>query len=82
MPMARERIRAMMLTVAWDSARKTYLVLDEDGEMLGQSPDHAQAVALAVKDARTLRLIGVRASVVSKKPNGKLRQEWAGDGGA
>jgi hypothetical protein len=69
----------MVLTVAWDCGRQTFTVLDEDGVILGQSPDHTQAVALAVKDAKTLRLIGVRARVVSKKSNGKLRQEWVGD---
>jgi hypothetical protein len=75
-PMARQRIRAMTLTVTWDSARQTFTVLDEDGAMLSQSLDHPKAVAQAVKDARTLRLIGIRASVYSKRPNGKLRHEW------
>jgi hypothetical protein len=72
----------MVFMVAWNCVRQTFAVLDEDGEMLGQSPDHARAVALAVKDAKTLRLIGVRACVVSRKPNGKLRQEWASNGDA
>jgi hypothetical protein len=74
--MGKQRIRAMTLTVAWDCGRQTYTVLDEDGVVLSQSPDHSQAVALAIKDARTLRLIGVRASVFSKRANGKLRHEW------
>ena len=75
-PMARQRIRAMALTVVWDCGRQTFTVLDEDGAILGQSAEHPKAVALAVQDAKTLRLIGVRASVFSKRPNGKLRHEW------
>lgn len=74
--MGKQRIRAMTLTVAWDSGRQTFTVLDEDGAILSQSRDHLKAVAQAVKDAKTLRLIGIRASVYSKRPNGKLRHEW------
>jgi hypothetical protein len=55
---------------------------DENGEILGQSTDYPKAVALAVKDAKMLRQIGVRASVYSKRPNGKLRQEWTDKGDA
>ena len=79
-PMGRQRIRAMTLTVAWDCGRQTFTVLDEDGAILGQSRDHPKAVARAVKDAKTLRLIGIRASVYSKRPNGKLRHEWTDKG--
>ena len=74
--MEKQRIRAMTLTVAWDCGRQTFTVLDEDGAILSQSTDHPKAVALAIRDARTLRLIGVRASVFSKRPNGNLRHEW------
>lgn len=81
-PMARQRIRAMTLTVSWDCSRQTFTIRDEDGEILGQSADHPKAVALAVKDAKILRQIGVRASVYSKRPNGKLRHEWTDKGDA
>jgi hypothetical protein len=66
----------MILTVAWDCGRQTFTVMDEDGEVLSQSADRPKAVALAVKDAKILRQIGIRASVYSKRPNGKLHHEW------
>ena len=66
----------MAFTIVWDSGRQTFTALDEDGEILGQSAERPNAVALAIRDAKTLRLIGVRASVFSKKANGKLRHEW------
>ena len=75
-PMARQRLRAIVLTVSWDCGRQTFIIRDEDGEILGQSADHSKAVALAAKNAKILRLIGIRASVYSKRPNGKLRHEW------
>ena len=71
-----------MLTVGWDCGRQTFTIRDEDGEILGQSADHSKAVALAVKNAKILRQIGIRASVYSKRTNGQLRHEWTDEGDA
>ena len=71
--------RALVFTIAWDGSRRAFAVRDEDGYLLGQSPDRQKALALAIKDAELVARSGARVTIFSKAVTGKMRREWVCD---